>query len=104
MRHRPVSYEFKVVPPIIRVVSLGNDATGMPIFQPRDRAILARLQAAPTGRVGFIAEEVQTIDARLVDLDSNGLPHSVRYMDMVSLAIKGIQELDVRIKVLEAKP
>lgn len=62
-----------------------------------------RMNDSPAWRVGFIAEEVERIDPRLVNYDPQGRPHSVRYEDITSILTKGIQELDARVRALEAK-
>ena len=58
-------------------------------------------------QVGFIAEEVMEIDPRLVSLDKEGLPFSVRYQNFTAMLTKAIQELyiktDDRITVLEKR-
>lgn len=43
-------------------------------------------------RLGLIAEDIMKIESRLVDLDTGKLPYSVRYQELVSVVIKGIQE------------
>lgn len=51
---------------------------------------------------GFIAEEVQKIDARLTPLDGDGLPRSVEYGQMTALLTRGIQDMEVQIWELRA--
>ena len=52
-------------------------------------------------RVGLVAEDVMRVDPRLVSLDSGGLPHAVRYEELVSVLVKAIQELQTRLLVVE---
>ncbi len=46
-------------------------------------------------QLGFIAEEVEQIDPRLVVHDAQGLPFSVRYENFTAVLAKAIQELSV---------
>jgi hypothetical protein len=48
-------------------------------------------------RVGFIAEEVQQIDPRLVTIDSLGQPDTVRYEHLTAVLTKATQELSLRL-------
>ncbi len=43
-------------------------------------------------QLGFIAEQMQTVDPRLVFLDENGLPNGVRYENMTAVLAKAIQQ------------
>jgi hypothetical protein len=54
-------------------------------------------------QVGFIAEEVHEIDPRLTTLDASGTPTNVKYMNMVAIAIKAIQELWAKVQDLGQK-
>lgn len=62
-----------------------------------------RMKDSPALRVGFIAEEVEQVDPRLVAYDGQGRPHSVRYEDAVSILTKGMQELEARLAVVEER-
>jgi hypothetical protein len=42
--------------------------------------------------LGFIAEEVDTVNKTLVDYDAQGLPHSVKYTEFIPLLTKAVQE------------
>ena len=48
-------------------------------------------------QVGFIAEEVSTVDPRLIFTDKDGLPYSVRYENTTAVLTKAIQELDAKV-------
>lgn len=52
-------------------------------------------------QVGFIAEDVQAIDPRLVGLDPDGNVHGVRYLQMTALLAKAIQEQQNEIVLLQ---
>ncbi len=47
--------------------------------------------------VGFIAEEVDKIDPRLVARDPEGIIRSVRYSETVAILARAIQELDTKL-------
>jgi hypothetical protein len=47
----------------------------------------------PGTQVGFIAEQVQQIDPRLVVLDDSGLPFTVRYENLTAILAKAIQDV-----------
>ena len=47
----------------------------------------------PGEQVGFIAEQVQQVDPRLVVLDASGTPFTVRYEQMTSLLAKAVQQI-----------
>ncbi len=52
-------------------------------------------------RIGFIAEEVEQVDTRLMFYEADGVtPRGVRYEDMVPVLTKGLQELDIKIEPL----
>jgi len=53
-----------------------NDAVGIPGMQ-----------------VGFIAEQVNTVDARLVVFDASNTPFSVKYENLTAILAKAIQEI-----------
>ena len=44
-------------------------------------------------RVGFIAEDIQSVDPRLVVMDQDNLPRGVRYEDMTAVLVKSTQEI-----------
>lgn len=46
---------------------------------------------------GFIAEEVELLDPRLVVHDAGGLPFSVRYENLTAILATGIQELEAQL-------
>ena len=50
------------------------------------------------GHVGFIAEEVQQIDPRLVTIDSDGQIETVRYENLTAILTKGMQQLVYRLE------
>jgi hypothetical protein len=53
-------------------------------------------------RVGFIAEEVNALDPRLVFYENDGItPRGVRYEEMTAVLAKSVQELDARLLNLE---
>ena len=47
----------------------------------------------PATQVGFIAEQVQQIDPRLVVLDSSNAPFTVRYENLTAVLAKAIQDI-----------
>ncbi len=51
---------------------------------------------------GFIAEEVDELDKRLVVYGTDGLPFSVRYENMTAVLAKGVQELAARTDFLSS--
>ncbi len=53
-------------------------------------------------RIGFIAEEVDLIDPRLVVRNKNGGIETVRYEEMTAVLAKAVQEIDLRLLALEA--
>ena len=56
-----------------------------------------------TEHYGFIAEEVEEVDKRFVDYNKDGTTQSVRYQEMVSLLVKGMQEQQKEIETLKAR-
>lgn len=49
-------------------------------------------------RVGFIAEEIEKLDKRLVFYEDDGItPRGVRYQEISAVLVKAIQELDLKI-------
>jgi hypothetical protein len=67
------------------------------------RPVSYRFKTSEEVRLGLIAEEVHAIEPRLVDLDGDGLPHSVRYDETVSVLVKGLQEQQAQIATLTAR-
>lgn len=53
--------------------------------------------------IGLLAEEVEKLDSRLSEYDGKGNLTGVNYGHVVSVALKAIQELNEKIKLLEAK-
>jgi hypothetical protein len=51
-------------------------------------------------QVGFVAEEVQAVDPRLVTLEEDGQVHTVRYMQMTAVLTKAIQDQQHEIAAL----
>jgi hypothetical protein len=47
----------------------------------------------PGTQVGFIAEQVQQVDPRLVVVDASGTPFTVRYENLTAILAKSIQEI-----------
>ena len=58
------------------------------------RSVVYKFNGTEEERVGFIAEEVYKIDPRLVDLDAEGKPLTVRYQELTAVLVKAIQEQD----------
>ena len=54
-------------------------------------------------RVGFIAEEVQQIDPRLVAYNQNGSVQSVRYEELTAMLVQSVQELQMQNDLLNTK-
>ncbi len=52
----------------------------------------------PGEQFGFIAEEVEALDPRLVVHDAEGLPFSVRYENLTAVLAKAIQELSAKVE------
>ncbi len=50
--------------------------------------------------VGFVAEDLQKIDPRLVTIDADGQPETVRYQNLTAVLTKAIQELNVKVESL----
>jgi hypothetical protein len=50
-----------------------------------------------TTHLGFIAEDVDTIDTRLVSYEADGTPHSVKYTEFIPLLTKAVQEQQPQI-------
>ena len=47
--------------------------------------------------VGFIAEEVQQVDPRLIVINSIGQPETMQYQNLTAVLVKAIQELSLRL-------
>ena len=54
-----------------------------------------------TDQLGFVAEEANTIDPRLVPHDENGLPTGFNYANYTAVLTKAIQEQQVQINALK---
>lgn len=54
-------------------------------------------------QVGFVAEDVQAVDERLVGRDAKGELAGVRYMQMTAVLTKAIQEMKLEIDQLKAR-
>ncbi|OHA15608.1 MAG: hypothetical protein A3B08_03440 [Candidatus Taylorbacteria bacterium RIFCSPLOWO2_01_FULL_43_44] len=63
---------------------------------------LASTTATSTEQLGFIAEEAELIDPRLVGLGSDGKARTFKYENFTAVLAKAIQELDARVKILES--
>jgi hypothetical protein len=53
--------------------------------------------ATGTTHIGFIAEDVELVDPRLVSYGDDGLPQSVRYIEVIPLLTQAIQELNLNV-------
>lgn len=54
--------------------------------------------------LGFIAEDVDLIDKRLVDYEEDGItPRSIRYLELTALLTKAIQEQQAQIEELKGQ-
>ncbi|MBI2097878.1 MAG: tail fiber domain-containing protein [Candidatus Vogelbacteria bacterium] len=51
-------------------------------------------------QVGFIAEEVQKIDPRLITIDATGQPDTVRYQNLTAVLTKAVQEVNLRLETM----
>jgi len=51
--------------------------------------------------IGFIAEDVEKIDKRLVNYDKDNLPASLRYNEYTAILTKAIQEQQEQIEELK---
>lgn len=54
-------------------------------------------------QIGFVAEEAEKVDARLVGYDNEGLVRTFRYENYVAVLTKAIQELNAKVAQLEAR-
>jgi hypothetical protein len=54
-------------------------------------------------QIGLMAEQVETVDPRLVGYDDAGKPLGVRYMNAVALLVGAIKEQQHKIEALEAR-
>ncbi len=52
---------------------------------------------------GFVAEDVEKIDARLVAYGADGLPRTVQYENYTAVLTKAVQELKARVVELEGR-
>ncbi|MCX6731442.1 MAG: tail fiber domain-containing protein, partial [Candidatus Parcubacteria bacterium] len=60
------------------------------------------MKADNTEGVGFIAEDIEKLDKKLVSYTSDGLPNSVRYEQLTAVLTKAIQELDQKVSLLSS--
>ncbi len=68
------------------------------------RAVSYKENATGEERIGFIAEEVEDVDNRLMFYEQDGdTPRGVRYEDIVALVVKSVQELADRLDAIEAQ-
>ena len=51
-------------------------------------------------QVGLIAEEVAEIYPELIAYDENNMPYTVRYMDLISILLQKVQQLENKINLL----
>lgn len=71
-------------------------------FRPVSYQLKEKYNPTHLGRqVGFIADEVEKVDDRLVSLDEKGKPHAVRYQQMIAVLVKAIQEQQGQIDDLK---
>jgi hypothetical protein len=64
------------------------------------RPVSFTLNGTNEERLGFIAEEVNELDSRLVGFEADGVtPRTVRYEEMTAVLAKAVQELDAKISV-----
>ena len=67
------------------------------------RPVSFKLNSNEEDHIGFIAEEVNLVDPRLVFYDSGTtVPRGVRYEEVTALLAKAIQEQQIRIQALES--
>ncbi|KND46770.1 MAG: hypothetical protein AB201_03475, partial [Parcubacteria bacterium C7867-006] len=55
------------------------------------------------GHLGFIADEVDLLEPRLVNHDAFGTSTSIRYDELTSVLAKSIQELDMKMTSIDAR-
>ncbi|MBP9771993.1 MAG: tail fiber domain-containing protein, partial [Candidatus Pacebacteria bacterium] len=66
------------------------------------RAVSYKENATGEERIGFIAEEVEDVDERLMFYEPDGdTPRGVRYEDIVALVVRSIQEIADRLDTIE---
>ena len=51
-------------------------------------------------QVGLIVEEVAEIYSELIAYDENNMPYKVRYMDLISILLQKVQQLENKINFL----
>ncbi|PIR45148.1 MAG: hypothetical protein COV10_01330 [Candidatus Vogelbacteria bacterium CG10_big_fil_rev_8_21_14_0_10_51_16] len=54
-------------------------------------------------QIGFIAEEVELVDPRLVAFDTSGRPANVKYANFTAMLAKAIQELSAKVDAISAR-
>jgi hypothetical protein len=58
----------------------------------------------PTEQLGFIAEEAFAVDPRLVNLDPEGKPYSLKLDNFISLTVSSVQELNLNMEAIAFAP
>lgn len=87
-----------------KINSLDSGLAEVMQLHPVSYELKPEFNPAHLGRqTGLIAEEVIKIDPRLVALDDNGNPRSVRYQQLTAVLIKAIQEQQHEIEVLKKR-
>lgn len=79
------------------IQELQNALSTIELFKPVSFNAIADNSA----HIGLIAEEVAKVDERLIFKEVDGSPRGVRYEEITALLIKGMQEQEARIKLLE---
>ena len=74
-------------------------ATSVDLFRP----VTYRFKGDREERIGLIAEEVAAIDPRLVDRDSQGQPHSIRWEEVTTLLLAEVRTVRARLEALERR-
>lgn len=83
------------------IVSLDKGIAAVMALKPVSYELKPEFDPEHLGRqVGLIAEEVDTVDPRLVGRNSDGKIMGVRYMQMTALLVKGMQEQQQQINWL----
>lgn len=85
------------------VISLDTGLQDVMRLRPVSYQLKPEYNPANIGRqIGFIAEEVEKIEPRLVALDQEGKPRSVEYAQMSALLVNAIQQQQSEIQHLRA--
>ena len=56
--------------------------------------------ASGTVRHGLIAEDVEAVNSQFVSYDDEGLPSSVRYLDLIPLQIQALQDIAINLETI----